>query len=131
MDDVTKIRDRIDELDQEVVRLLKNRYENARLLGRIKQRRQLDYRDPEREKVKLSGREINKTRTAAKEMEVEPGTIWDAASSDMVILSVAMEETVRVATETASLMATGSLLIDISSVKTGISDRINEKIPKG
>ncbi len=205
MDDVTRIRDRIDELDQEIVRLLKNRYENARLLGRIKQQRGLDYRDPEREKiilrkvertatsfdldpklirpifdqiftfsvqaqrdhqeqsakkldqtrilvvggtggmgrffarlaslqgakVKIAGREINRTRAAAKEMEVEPGTILDAASSDIVILSVPMEETVRVATETSSMMITGSLLTDLSSVKTGISDRIAEKIPKG
>src|SRR6266704_1954358 len=205
MDDVARIRNRIDELDQEIVRLLKNRYENARLLGRIKQQRHLDYRDPEREKiilgkieraaasldldpklirpifdqiftfsvhaqrdqpeksakrldqtrilivggtggmgrffarfaslqgakVKLAGREINKTRTAAKEIEVEPGTILDAASSDFVILAVPMEETVRVATETASLMTNDSLLADLSSVKTGISDRIAEKIPKG
>ncbi len=205
MDDIVKIRDRIDELDQEIVRLLKNRYENARLLGRIKGQRGLDYRDPEREKiilrkierastsldldpklirpifeqvfafsvqaqrdlpeksgkrlaqtkilivggtggmgrffarftslqgakVKLAGREINKTRTAAKEIEVEPGTILDAASSDFVILAVPMEETVRVANETASLMTTGSLLVDLSSVKTGVSDRIAEKIPKG
>src|SRR5437870_3645539 len=205
MDDVTRIRDRIDELDREIVRLLKNRYENARLLGRIKQQRHLDYRDPEREKiilrkiereatsldldpkllrpifdqiftfsvqaqrdqpeksakrldqtkilivggtggmgrffarfaslqgakVKLAGREINKTRTAAKEIEVEPGTILDAASSDIVILAVPMEETVRVATETASLMTAGSLLTDLSSVKTGISDKVAEKIPKG
>src|SRR5438132_9578692 len=205
MDDVTRIRDRIDGLDQEIVRLLKNRYENARLLGRIKKHRGLDYRDPEREKiilrkieraatsldldpnlirpifdqifalgveaqrdhseksakrldqakilvvggtggmgrffarfaslqgarVKLAGREINKTRTAAKEMEVEPGTILDAASSDIVILAVPIEETVRVATETAPLMTAGSLLADLSSVKTGISERIAEKISKG
>jgi prephenate dehydrogenase/chorismate mutase len=205
MDDITRIRDRIDELDREIVRLLKNRYEDAKTLGRIKQQRGLDYRDPEREKiilrkiertatsldldptlirpifeqiftfsvqaqrdhpeksgkkldqtrilivggtggmgrffarfaslqgakVKLAGREINKTRTAAKEIEVEPGTILDAASSDIVILAVPMEETVRVATETASLMTTGSLLTDLSSVKTGISDRIAQKIPKG
>ena len=205
MDDVARIRDRIDELDQEIVRLLKNRYENARLLGRVKQQRCVDYRDPEREKiilrkteraatsldldpklirpifeqiftfsvqaqrdppekagkrldqtkvlivggtggmgrffarfaslqgakVKLAGREINNTRTAAKEIEVEPGTILDAASSDIVILAVPIEETVRVAAETASLMTTGSLLVDLSSVKTGISDRIAEKIPKG
>src|SRR5256885_1354472 len=205
MDDVNRIRDKIVELDQEIVRLLKNRYENARLIGRIKQKRGLDYRDPEREKiilrkmertatsldidskfirpifeqilalsveaqqdhlgksgkkldqtrilvvggtggmgrffakfaslqgakVRLAGREINKTRTAAKEIEVEPGTILDAASSDTVILAVPTEETVRVATETASLMTNGSLLTDLSSVKTGISDRIAEKIPKG
>src|SRR6267143_917666 len=205
MDDVNRIRDRIDELGQEIVRLLKNRYENARLLGRIKQKRGLDYRDSEREKVilrkiertatsldtdpkfirpifeqifalsveaqqdhsgksgkkldqtrilivggtggmgrffarfasvqgakvRLAGREISKTRTAAKEIEVEPGTILDAAFSDIVILAVPMEETVRVATETASLMTNGSLLADLSSVKTEISDRIAEKIPKG
>src|SRR5213594_1281800 len=204
MDDVDRIRDRIDELDQETVQLLKNRYENARLLGRIKQKRGLDYRDPEREKiilrkmertatsldidskfirpifeqilalsveaqqdhlgksgkkldqtrilivggtggmgrffarfaslqgakVKIAGREINKTRTAAKEIEVEPGTILDAASSDIVILAVPTEEMVRVAAETASLMTTGSLLVDLASVKTGISDKIAEKIPR-
>jgi prephenate dehydrogenase len=81
-------------------------------------------------KVKLAGREINRTRTAAKEMEVEPGTILDAASSDIVILSVPAEEIVRVAGETSSLMTTGSLLTDLSSVKTGISDIVAEKIAR-
>src|SRR3989449_9694868 len=205
MDDVNRIRERIDELDREIVQLLKNRYENTKLLGRIKRQRGLDYRDTKREKiilrkiehaatslhldpslirpifdqilslsvqtqrdqaektakrldqtkilivggtggmgrffarfaslqgakVKLAGREISKTRTAAKEIGVEPGTILDATSSDIAILSVPIEETVRVATETASLMTNGSLLADLSSVKTGISDRIAEKIPKG
>ncbi len=205
MDDVNRIRERIDELDREIVQLLKNRYENTKLLGRIKRQRGFDYRDTKREKiilrniehaatslhldpslirpifdqilslsvqaqrdqaeksakrldqtkilivggtggmerffarfaslqgakVKLAGREINKTRTAAKEIGVEPGTILDATSSDIAILSVPIEETVRVATETASLMTTSSLLIDLSSVKTGISDSIAEKIRKG
>src|SRR5256886_16100323 len=54
-------------------------------------------------KVKLAGREINKTRTAAKQMECEPGTILDAPTADIVILSAPTAETVRVATETASL----------------------------
>src|SRR2546427_5965538 len=205
MDDVNRIRERIDELDREIVQLLKNRYENTKLLGRIKRQRGLDYRDTKREKiilrkiehaatslhldpslirpifdqilslsvqtqrdqaektakrldqtkilivggtggmgrffarfaslqgakVKLAGREISKTRTAAKELEVEPGTILDWTSSDIAILSVLIEETVRVATETASLMTAGSLLTDLSSVKTGISDKVAEKIPKG
>jgi len=204
VDDAVRIRDRIDEIDQEIVRLLKNRLENARHLGRIKQTRGVKYRDPEREKdilrkiankatsldldpslisptfeqilafsiraqrdhpgksgnkldhtrilivggtgqmgrffarltslqgarVKLAGREIGKTRIAAKEMEVELGTILDAASSDIVILAVPTEEMVRVAAETASLMTTGSLLVDLASVKTGISDKIAEKISR-
>src|SRR5207253_1400808 len=57
--------------------------------------------------------------------------ILDAASSDIVVLSVPTAETVRVATEIASLMTSGSLLTDLSSVKTGISDRAAEKTPKG
>ena len=203
MDDISRIRDRIDEIDQEIVHLLKSRYENAKYLGRIKSRRSLEYRDPEREmiiqkkiertatslgldpslvravfeqvfslavqaqkdqseqtkrldktkilivggtggmgrlfarflalqgaNVKLAGRQIDKTRTAAKETEVDAGTILDAGSSDIVILSVPMQESIRVATETASLMAEGSLILDLASVKTGLSDKISEKIPK-
>src|SRR5437879_13642723 len=42
-----------------------------------------------------------------------------------------MKETARVATKTSYLMTTGSILADLSSVKTGISDRVAEKIPKG
>src|SRR2546428_11099197 len=67
MDDVTRIRDRIDELDQEIVRLLKNRYENARLLGRIKQQRHLDYRAPDREKIIL-----RKIERAATSLNLDP-----------------------------------------------------------
>jgi chorismate mutase / prephenate dehydrogenase len=203
MDDISRIRDRIDELDQEIVQLLKSRYENAKYLGRIKSRKGLEYRDPERENtiqkkierkaatlgldpklvrpvfdqifslaiqaqkdhskhtkrldktkilivggtggmgrlfarflalqganVKLAGRQIDKTRKAAKELEVDAGTILDAASSDIVVLSVPMQESTRVATETASLMTEESLLLDLASVKTGISDKISEKIPK-
>src|SRR3989442_2906190 len=70
MDDVTRIRDRIDELDQEIVRLLKNRYENARLLGRIKKHRGLDYRDPEREKIIL-----RKIERAATSLDLDPNLI--------------------------------------------------------
>lgn len=80
--------------------------------------------------VKLAGRQIEKTKTAAKEMEVEAGTILDVASSDVVVLSVPIRESIRVAAETASLMTEGSLLLDLASVKTGISDKISEKIPE-
>ena len=203
MDDISRIRDRIDEIDQEIVQLLKKRYENAKYLGRIKSRRGLEYRDPEREKtiqkkierrattlgldpkllqpifeqifsfaiqaqkdqseqarrldktriliiggtggmgrlfarflalhgaeVKLAGRQIDKTRSTAKEIEVEAGTILDAANSDIIILSVPMRESTRVANEIASFMTEGSLLLDLASVKTGISDEIAEKVPK-
>ena len=54
----------------------------------------------------------------------------DAAKSDIVILTVPVEEMVRVAIETGSLMSSQSLLLDISSVKTGICDKILERIPQ-
>src|SRR5205814_9275353 len=70
MDDVGRIRDRIDELDQEIVRLLKNRHENATTLGRIKSQRGLDYRDPEREKNILG-----KIERAATSLDLDPKLI--------------------------------------------------------
>jgi prephenate dehydrogenase/chorismate mutase len=198
MDEIQRLRERIDEIDQELTLLIKSRYENARLLGRIKQARGLSLLDPEREEtilrkverlsvrlrldpgileqifqkiftlsvmaqyntrsgqpsnlnglrllvvggtgrmglfiarfaslrgahVIIAGRSISNTKKSAREIEVEPGTILNAAESDIVIISVPIEETERVAVETASLMKEGSLLSDVSSVKTGVSDRI-------
>jgi chorismate mutase / prephenate dehydrogenase len=204
LDDLDKLRIRIDEIDAEIVQLLKNRYENAKLLGRLKRARGIALRDREREKVilarvkhlssklgfdqdqvapvfrrvfdlaveaqdassirhspdlgglkvlvvggggemgrffarfaalegasvKIVDKEISITREAAKELEVEPGTILDVVKSDIVILAVPVEDMVRVAVETGSLMTSQSLLLDISSVKTGICDKILERIPK-
>ncbi len=198
MDEIQRLRERIDEIDQELALLIRSRYENARLLGRIKRSRGISLRDPQRERdilrrlkrlsgqlgldsemleqvfrqifrlsvraqgdsqrdenskldglkllvvggtgrmgrfiagfaslhgarVKIAGRSLNKTRKIAREIEAEPGTILDAADSDIVIISVPIKETERVAVETASLMKKGSLLADVSSVKTGVSDMI-------
>ncbi len=70
MDDAVRIRDRIDEIDQEIVRLLKNRLENARHLGRIKQKRGVKYRDPEREKDIL-----RKIANKAASLDLDPSLI--------------------------------------------------------
>ena len=205
MDEIPKIRERIDEIDQKLILLLKDRYENARLLGRIKRARSIEARDREREKiilrkmqdttarlgldakfvlpifkeifdfsvhaqqnqsrndaiglerkkilivggtgglgrfianfacvhaarVKIVGRTVQRTRKIARELEVEPGSIPDAASSDIVIVAVRMESVVKTAIEIARFMRKGALLTDLSSVKTGIADRIFAKIPVG
>ncbi len=81
-------------------------------------------------RVKIAGRSLEKTRMAAKEIEVEPGTLLDAATSDIAFVSVPTDETERVAVETASLMKERSLISDISSVKTGISDRVAARVSK-
>ncbi len=202
MDELQRLRLRIDEIDSQITSLLGQRHENARLLGRVKRARGLSLRDPQREKiiltnidryssqigldrklvepvfqkifvlsveaqkntpvegrpslkglrilivggtggmgrllagffsllggqVKIAGRSLERTRKAAKDLEVEPGTLLDAATSDIVFVSVPMKETERVAVETASLMKQGALISDISSVKTGVSDRIAARI---
>ena len=204
MDELQRLRLRIDEIDSQITSLLGQRHENARLLGRVKRARGLPLRDPQREKiiltnidrfssqigldprlvepvfqkiftlsveaqkntpvegrpslkglqilivggtggmgrllagffsllggqVKIAGRSLERTREAAEELEVEPGTLLDAATSDMVFVSVPMGETERVAVETASLMKQGALISDISSVKTGVSDHIAARIPE-
>ncbi|OLD78930.1 hypothetical protein AUF62_01260 [archaeon 13_1_20CM_52_20] len=53
MDEIPRVREKIDEIDQKLVLLLKDRYENARLLGRIKRARNIESRDPQRERIIL------------------------------------------------------------------------------
>jgi chorismate mutase / prephenate dehydrogenase len=203
LDEIPRTRERIDEIDQKLILLLKDRYENARLLGRIKRARGIESRDPEREKiilrkvqdatvrtglepklilpifkeifnfsvqaqqnlahshsiglegkkilivggtggmgrfianfvnvhaasVKIVGRTVQRTRKIAKELEVQAGSISDATTSDIVIVAVPMESVARSSIEVARFMRRGALLTDLSSVKTGIADRISAKIP--
>jgi chorismate mutase / prephenate dehydrogenase len=205
LDEIPRIRERIDEIDQKLVLLLKDRYENARLLGRIKQARSIPSRDPGREKfilrkvqdtaarlgleprlilpifkaifnfsvqaqqattksdarglerkkililggtggmgrlfanfasvhgasVKIVGRTAQGTRKAAKEMEVQAGSISDAKSSDVVLVAVPIESVVVSSIEVAQSMRNGALLTDLSSVKTRIADRISSEVPSG
>jgi len=203
LDEIPRIRERIDEIDQKLVLLLKDRYENARLLGQIKRARGIPSRDPEREKiilrkvqdtaarlglepqltlpifkaifnfsvqaqqatanndaiglerkkilivggtggmgrlfanfasvhgasVKIVGRTTQRTQKTAKEMEVEAASISDAKSCDIVVVAVPMELVVVSSIEVAQTMRDGALLTDLSSVKTGIADRIASKVP--
>ena len=205
MDEIRRLRDRIDEIDGQIVLLLHSRNEDAKLLGRIKRVRGMALRDPEREKiilrkmstltrklgleprtlegvfrqifemsvqsqagpdvkqasrlkglrflmvggtgrmgrffagfaalqgaqVKIAGRSLKNSKKTADEMGVLPGTILDAAESDIVIISVPVRETERVAVEAASFMKSGSLLVDVSSVKTGVSDQIAARTSAG
>jgi len=205
LDEIPRIRQRIDEIDQKIILLLKDRYENARLLGRIKRARSIESRDSEREKiilrkvqnstarlgleprltlpifkeifnfsvdaqqnpprnrpiglegkkilvvggtggmgrfiasfasvheasVKILGRTVQRTRKVAGELEVEVGSISDATASDIVIVGVPIESVVETSIEIAQFMRKGALLTDLSSVKTGIADRISAKIPPG
>jgi chorismate mutase / prephenate dehydrogenase len=205
LDEIQSIRTRIDEIDQEILLLLKNRYESARYLGWIKQARGVEPRDPKREKiilrnvqrhsarlgldpghvlpifkeifsfsvqaqrnltnsqasglegkeilvvggthgmgrfiakfasihggkVKIIGRTLDRTRRIARELEVEAGSTSDARISDVVVVAVPAESVLKVSTKIAAFIRNGALLTDVSSVKTGIADKISAKVPAG
>jgi len=199
LDEVVRLRRQIDQIDLEIIKLLKDRYESARLLGRIKGARHLPLRDPHRERniirkmdraattlgldqkpvrsiyrqifalavkaqkrnvatenelenlsvlviggtggmgrffaqlmtlngasVKIVGTRPSKTQRVAKEIEIEAGSIEDSKISDIVIITVPIETTRKVALGAGAKMKDRSLLIELSSVKTGIADRIAE-----
>jgi chorismate mutase / prephenate dehydrogenase len=202
LDEIARLRARIDEIDQDILGLLKNRYENARQLGHLKQAQERKIRDPKREKailqrvgasanklglnpnyttkifseifrlsieaqagtgevesdelhgktalvigaggmgrfftslmrahgatVRIVGRNSRKTRKAAREMAVEPGTIKDAAVSDITIVSVPIHVTKQISVNVASHMRRGTLLMDLSSIKSGVANKIFANIP--
>ena len=54
MDEVTRIRGRIDHLDKDLLQLIKSRYELAHQLGRIKRDRGIPIGDPNRERKILT-----------------------------------------------------------------------------
>ncbi len=203
MSEIGRLRARIDQIDREILGLLKGRFESAKELGRIKEAKGLALRDPERERsildsvgrlasrmqmdprlarkvfrqvlslsvqgqslsssrydqtlagfevlvvggtgrmgqfftrfasargasVKISGRDKSRTRRVAGELGVAPTDYRKATGSDIVIAAAPMEVIGDICLKAARLMKRGSLLTDISSVKTGISDRIYQGAP--
>ncbi len=205
MDEIERLRSSIDQIDQDILQLLKRRNENAGQLGQLKKLRGQEIRDPERESailrkvqntarrlglnpdtvknlfgeifklsieaqskqrprstnrlyhqnilivggtggmgsffarftrshgasVKIVGRDLRKTKRVAREIGVVPGSIDDARSSDIVIVAVPIDVIQQTSTRIASQMRPGTLLMDLSSVKSGISDEVSSRIPKG
>jgi len=77
----------------------------------------------------------DKREKAAKETAQKLGVIWKpmniaCASSDVVVVCVPMSDVVQVCQEVSGQMKEGSLLIEISSVKSGISDVLSQILPE-
>jgi chorismate mutase / prephenate dehydrogenase len=67
LDEVARIRARIDAIDQDILQLLKSRYENAKILGQIKRRKGLATRDRQRERKILA-----KIQSASEKLDLNP-----------------------------------------------------------
>ena len=199
MDELTRIRGRIDHLDKDLLQLLKSRYELAHQLGRIKRDRGILIKDANRERkilseadriaeterlpreqvrlifrqvfdiaveaqrsgnppttrqrldvlimggtggmgklfarllanqgclVRIFGRSLARSRRTANDLAVLPGGYGDIARADIVMISVPISATAKVAIDAGAMMKPRSLLVDLSSVKTGIADAIARK----
>jgi len=80
-------------------------------------------------RVIICGRDEDKAKQVAKRLHVQAGPIADIADANIVIVSVPIENTVNTCSEVLRYMADGSLLVEISSVKTGVIDRIADLVP--
>ncbi len=205
MNEVERIRAKVDSIDREIVYLLKSRYEHARLLGEVKREKGLSLRDQRRERqvlrrvqgmagalglpardlkqtfnnifrlslqaqrplvsrsaldldemrvlvaggtsgmglffaqlarsrgafVRIFGRDRDRTRRVANDFGFTPGSIRDSEDSDWVIVAVPIEATVSICSRLGPYLGRESILTDISSVKSGVSERIAEAPHRG
>jgi chorismate mutase / prephenate dehydrogenase len=74
--------------------------------------------------VSIFGRSRDRTRKIANDFGFAPGSIRDSHDSDWVIVAVPMEATVDMCSRLGKHLRRESILTDITSVKSGISDKI-------
>ncbi|MHA1271709.1 MAG: prephenate dehydrogenase/arogenate dehydrogenase family protein [Candidatus Helarchaeota archaeon] len=78
--------------------------------------------------IYISSRHLNKAQKIAEELGVNYCSKKDYSNADIIIVSVPINETLANCEKVIPLMKEGSLLMEISSVKTGIVDQL--KVPK-
>ncbi len=83
----------------------------------------------EKHRVIICGRDEDKAKRVAQRLHVHAGPIADVANANIVIVSVPIENTVDTCSDVLQRMMGGSLLVEISSVKTGVIDRIADLVP--
>jgi prephenate dehydrogenase len=80
-------------------------------------------------KVVIYDLDERKALKAARRLGVRQGGPESAALGDIVVVSVPVKDTVNVCLSTAIEMRPGSLLVEISSVKTGVVEKVEAGIP--
>lgn len=82
-------------------------------------------------RILICGRNKDKTKKTAARIHVDAGSIAAIPNADIVIVSVPIENTVEVCKNILPRMRDNSLLVEVSSVKTGVADKIAEMVPSG
>lgn len=82
-------------------------------------------------KVTVCSRRLEAAKKVAKKLGVSYNTIRDGVrEAEVVVVSVPLENTYQVCKDVAQQMRKGALLVEISSVKTGITDKLTKELPK-
>ncbi len=79
--------------------------------------------------VMICSRSKEKAQKIAREISAKAGTIEEASSADIVIVSVPIEDTLEVCLSVGKKMKPSSLLMEISSVKTNVVDELIYQLP--
>ena len=79
--------------------------------------------------IQIVSRDVERAQKAAKELNVSWLPFEEAHQSSIVIVSVPIQETVKVCKRLAKKMHDQSLLVELASLKTGITENIKNSIP--
>ncbi len=81
------------------------------------------------ETIHLVSRDVERAKKAAKELNVSWLPLGEAHQDRIVIVSVPIQETVKICTNIGKKMHEQSLLVELASLKTGITEAIKDSIP--
>jgi prephenate dehydrogenase len=79
--------------------------------------------------IHIVSRDISKAKEVAKELNVSWLPLEEAHKSNIVIISVPIQETVKICKNIGRKMYQQSLLVELASIKTGITEEIKKSIP--
>ncbi|WP_455369812.1 prephenate dehydrogenase/arogenate dehydrogenase family protein [[Eubacterium] cellulosolvens] len=81
------------------------------------------------ETIHIVSRDVGRAQKAAKELNVSWLPLEKAHQSNIVIVSVPIQETVKICKSISQKMYEESLLVELASLKTGITETIKKSIP--
>ncbi|OGD52957.1 hypothetical protein A3K80_03295 [Candidatus Bathyarchaeota archaeon RBG_13_38_9] len=81
------------------------------------------------ETINIVSREVGRAQEAAQELNVSWLPLEEAHQSNIVIISVPIPETVKICKSIGQKMHDQSLLVELASLKTGITEIIKSSIP--
>lgn len=86
---------------------------------------------PRASRMSIISRSLEKAKRFSRRMRISCSTIERLGEYDVVILTAPSQHLPEVAEKISAKLREGSLLMDVSSVKLGVVEKISEKLPGG